>query len=166
MNAIAAMSNATLVSPTLKNIVTRSATRAWAILGTRKMAKIQARTEPAIAKYLLEPNTLQAIDDGFQSAIKQGFLQVVKDAEDIHSDWYEVASACNVPLRLVHGRDDKTNANESIRDFAADFPDKITLEEIAGGGAFLYLTHEDLYISEMKALAGSPPTKEVTSQRG
>ncbi|MEM6589963.1 MAG: alpha/beta hydrolase [Pseudomonadota bacterium] len=153
-NAISAMGNASMISPGMKKLVTQSSLRAWAILGTRKMAKFQARSEPAIAEKLLVPDTIDSIDEGFKSAIRQGFTKtVVRDAEAVHSDWYDDAAACPVPIHIVHGLHDKTNSIEGLRRFAAAFPDQITLDEITDGGGFLHVTHEDLHVDYLKTLA-------------
>ncbi|MEO0370267.1 MAG: hypothetical protein AAF231_02320 [Pseudomonadota bacterium] len=152
-NAISAMGNASMISPAMKKLVTQSSLRAWAILGTRKMAKFQVRSEPAIAEKLLVPDTIDAIDEGFKSAIRQGFTKaVVRDAEEVNSDWFDEANACPVPIWIIHGQQDKTNSIEGLRRFATAFPDKITLEEIADGGGFLHVTHEDLHVDRLAQL--------------
>jgi pimeloyl-ACP methyl ester carboxylesterase len=117
------------------------------------MAKIQSISEPAIAPYLLDPETVQAIDEGFKSAIRQGFSQVIVDSEDVHSDWYADAAACKVAITLVHGSNDQTTSIASVREFAEDFPEMITLIEVADAGSFLHVTHEDLYIRHLKSFA-------------
>lgn len=156
-NAISAMGDASLISPTMKKLVTQSSLRAWAILGTRKMAKFQARSEPEIAEKLLVPDTIDAIDEGFRSSIRQGFTKtVIGEAEEVHSDWYEDAKACPVPIQIVHGVHDKTNAIDGLRRFAQAFPDKITLDEIQDGGGFLHITHEELHVARLKSLSMGP----------
>ncbi len=157
-NAISAMGNASMISPSMKKLVTRSSLRAWAILGTRKMAKFQVRSEPEIAEKLLVPDTIDSIDEGFKSSIRQGFTKtVITEAEAVHSDWYDDADACPVPIEIVHGAHDKTNSLESVRRFAAAFPNKISVEEIADGGGFLHVTHEDLHVAYLTALARETP---------
>lgn len=152
-NAVSAMGNASMISPAMRKLVTQSSIRAWAILGTRKMAKFQARSEPEIAEMLLEPDTIDAIDEGFKSWMRQGFTKtVVTDAEDVHSDWYDDAGACPVPIKIVHGVRDKTNSIESVRRFAGAFPNKITVDEVCDGGGFLHITHEDLHVAYLKDL--------------
>ena len=152
-NAVSAMGNAAMISPAMKDLVTRSSLRAWAILGTRKMAKFQTRSEPEITKYLLDPETIEAIDEGFKSATRQGFTKtILSEAEEIHTDWYADAEACPVPITMMHGVKDKTNSIESVRSFAQAFPNKITLVEVADGGGFLHITHEDLHIASLKEL--------------
>ncbi|GAB5445567.1 bifunctional helix-turn-helix transcriptional regulator/alpha/beta hydrolase [Gymnodinialimonas sp.] len=154
-NAVSAMGNASMISPAMRKLVTRSSIRALAILGTRKMAKFQVRSEPEIAEMLLEPDTIDAIDEGFKSWMRQGFTKtVVTEAEDVHSDWFDDACACPVPIKIVHGVRDKTNSIESIHRFAAAFPDMITLDEVPNGGGFLHVTHEDLHVAYVKDLVG------------
>lgn len=152
-NAVSAMGNASMLSPAMRKLVIRSSIRALAILGTRKMAKFQARSEPEIAEKLLDPDTIDAIDEGFKSWMRQGFTEaVVGEADNVHSDWYEDAAVCPVPIKIVHGIRDKTNSIESIRRFARAFPDMITLDEVGDGGGFLHVTHEDAHVAYLKDL--------------
>ena len=76
-NAVSAMGNPSMISTAMRKVVTQSSIRAWAILGTRKMAKFQVRSEPEIAEKLLDPDTIDAIDEGFKSWMRQGFTKVV-----------------------------------------------------------------------------------------
>lgn len=154
VNAVSAIGNASLISPAASRLVARSGLRAWAVLGTRKMAKIQARTEPKILDSLLEHETLQAIDEGFKSSIRQGFTStLINLIDDIHTDWFADAEACQVPITMVHGRKDQTNSIESVRSFAQALPDKISLIEVEDGGGFLHITHEDVHVACLAKLA-------------
>lgn len=102
---------------------------------------------------LLDPDTINAIDEGFKSWMRQGFTKtVVTEAEDDHSDWFEDARACPVPIKIVHGVRDKTYSIESTRRFARAFPDMITLDEVGDGGGFLHVTHVDLHVAHLTEL--------------
>jgi pimeloyl-ACP methyl ester carboxylesterase/DNA-binding CsgD family transcriptional regulator len=156
VSVVAAIGNAMLVSPTMKNLINSSAVRAWSILGTRKMAKIQSMSEPEVAPYLLEPETIKSIDEGFKSSILQGFSQVIQDTEAIHSDWRADVDACEVPITVVHGRNDNTTNISIVKGFADDYADKIELIEIEDAGSFMHVTHEDLYIKLLKEFTQKP----------
>lgn len=154
LNAISAMGNAAAVSPKFRDLVVRSSLRAWAVLGTRKMAKIQSRSEPEITQHLLEPETINAIDEGFRSAIRQGFTPtVVRHAEESHSDWFADAVDCTAPVTIVHGENDKTNSMQSVRDFVQAAGKNYVLKEVRKAGGFLHVTHEDLFVASLKELA-------------
>jgi pimeloyl-ACP methyl ester carboxylesterase len=118
------------------------------------MAKIQTKYAPELAPYLLEPETIQAIDEGFRSAIRQGFTPtVVQQAKEMHSDWFPDALACRVPITIIHGKNDKNNSIESIQRFSKAVGKTASLVEVENAGDFLHLTHEDLFVAHLKKLA-------------
>lgn len=159
ISIVAALGNATLISPSVKNLLTRSTFRAWAVLGSRKFLKIQSQSEPEATPLLLDPETIQAVDEGFKSSVLQGFAQVIQDAEEIHTDWTHDVAACKVPITVIHGCNNRTNSITTLRDFANDFPTTINLIEVEDAGSFLHVTHEDLHVAHLVAHSKDhPPT--------
>jgi pimeloyl-ACP methyl ester carboxylesterase len=125
------------------------------------MAKIQSISEPDVAPFLLDPETIRSIDEGFKSSVMQGFSQVIHDSEEIHTDWRADVDACDVPITVVHGRNDNTTNISIVKDFVSDYPDKIKLIEIEDAGSFLHVTHEDLYIKMLKEFALDPSHRKL-----
>lgn len=128
-------------TPTLLRLMVAAGLRAWKAMGSRRFARMQLSDNPEDVVVCDQVELLTEMDAALAAATAQGVEVAVRDLSMATSDWTDWARACRTPAILFHGTKNPIAPVEVVRDFAKDFPERVTLVEVPEAGFMVAETH-------------------------
>jgi len=90
-----------------------------------------------------DPDVVNSVREGVDCITHQGLSAGAQEMSDAFQNWSDDLRDLKTPVTLFHGRFDPNIPIEAVQEFAASYPDYITLEESASGGGQLHYSHFD-----------------------
>ena len=144
---------AVLAVPFASRAVFRSIFRvAVKLVNTEKPTKLFQnihKNSKSDVKYFQNAENAQYFLQSVLSNIENGIEGCVRDMVLAASEWADLLNNLTIPVKLLHGTEDGSTPIEVVREFAADFPEFLTLKEIPGAGWQLYNSHFEVVVSEV-----------------
>jgi len=136
----------------LKRIIIRGAVRSMVTLGSKQFMRIQVTSKPIDAEYVLRPENIKEYQHAMTAATHGGLASAVTDCILAFGDWTDHIESMNQHITIIHGGEDGLFAIESVRAFAAEFPDKVTVIEISEAGFSLAYSHAKEAVAILRSL--------------
>ncbi len=100
---------------------------------------------------LRRPDVFDAVTTGLRHTVRNGSFGFVADCPLVLQDWSHDAEQLNVPVRVLHGQDDKVVNQQYIEAYLQHKPDTtVTLVEEAG--QFLLFSHWPMVLDALQQL--------------
>lgn len=117
--------------------------------------RLQMSSNPTDAKYLLLPENIREFEHALKTTTQGGIAAAAEDMRLTIEDWSSEVEALQIKVTVLHGVNDKLYSIEMLRAFAAAYPDKITMIELANASFPLMQSHPDTVIGLLKSIVNS-----------
>ncbi|MGB3721633.1 MAG: alpha/beta hydrolase [Pacificimonas sp.] len=106
---------------------------------------------PADMAALKDKDAYAAIVDGLRHTVAQGGGGFIKDCPLILTDWSHMAAGLDMPIRVIHGADDRVATIAYIHGYRAAVP-QIDVKMVEGAGQYLLYSHWPPVLDALEAM--------------
>lgn len=132
-------------NPALMRFMISSGMRAWSAFGQKLFLQTQFRKYPRELTEMTRPNALRESEAALTAATRQGYDAITQDTLVIFSDFSASVSATNLPILVVHAKNDVVMPFEGIAKFVTDYKARCTFVALPDAG-FDVLTTDPLEV--------------------
>ena len=137
----------------MRGLIITAGLKAWCAIGSRQFHRLQVAGNPEDVDILMRPENTAEAEHALETATATGLGPVIEDISLIFQDCLSDVARCPANLSILHGKKDPVFPIEGVRDFAAEFPDKIRLIEFDTAGFTLFQSHADQVIRTLSEIA-------------
>lgn len=124
--------------------------------GERQFLNTLYETAPEDMALVADPETRDLILSGYRFTAQQGQKAFEVDSLVVTKDWSRLVDGSNIPVRLLHGAEDKVVDILSVQEFVAPRANRISLRILENTGQLVRYKNPDAVIEEICTIRDAP----------
>ena len=141
---------------TMRRLIIAAGLKAWCAIGSKQFHRLQVAGNQEDVKILSQPENVVEIEYALTNAMASGLGPVMEDISMIFRDCLHNVHATSLKISILHGDKDPVFPVQGMRDFAADFPDKVHLKEFKNTGFTIMQTNLEEVIQFLTEITTAP----------
>ncbi len=139
----------------MRRLIIAAGLKAWCAIGSRQFHRLQVAGNQADVKIVSQPENVVEIEYALTNATVSGLGPVMEDVSMIFQDCLDSVRRCRLNISILHGTKDPVFPVQCMRDFAADFSDKVHLTEVKNAGFTLMQSNPEEMIKMLSEIAAT-----------
>lgn len=139
-------------TPSLLPFILRAGIRQLDYGGEKNFANALYENSEFDRAALENPEVFDIVRAGYHFTVAQGHRAFETDAYHVVRDWTEMLEASRAPVICIHGAHDPVVTIQSVRDFAARYPERVTLQELSDTGQLVLYRKPDTVVRALETM--------------
>jgi len=133
----------------VRKLIATANLKALVTLGLVQWYKLQLAGNKNDIETLMQRENVIEVEYALESATTFGMSTIMEDVPVMFNDYSEKISHCSCKISIIHGGADPLFPIQSMRDFQADYPDRVKLFEFEDAGFTVLLSHAEEVVNQV-----------------